>query len=251
MSYVNIDGIDYPSDNLPPNSNNKATIERRERRKRSKNMASWTSSTGEHMTYTVQPKDCNKSLSETNFCLAPLPKAVPACVFTQQYYKEEGKTPMRYNDNYASANAYVASPQSDVATQRDFLLKELDLADYPKQKELQKLFNLNVDNTPKTYKEVIDIIKAGTYTIDPKIAKKVDAFDLSDNGNDLDDYHYGPMYGIVWPGPVSDWDGYHTAEKEKSKQYSAAKRIIMTGDAAAGLKALQDFEAWLPVGKSN
>lgn len=153
---------------------------------------------------------------------------------------------MRYNDNYASANACVTSPQSDAATQRDFLLKELASADYPKDRELQKVFNLNVNNTPKTYKEMIEIIKAGKYTIDPKIAKKVEAYDTSDDGNDLDDYHYSAMYGIIWPGPVADWDGYRTAEVEKTKQYSAAKRIIMTGDAADGLKALQSFEAWLP-----
>lgn len=199
----------------------------------------------------------NIACNTTTSVFAPLPTAVPtswtncmACIPCVEI-KEEGKTPMRYNDSYASANACVTTPQSDTAKEREFLQKELAIANYPKQNELRKVFNLHADNTPKTYKEMIDIIKTGKYTIDPKIAKKVDAFDTSDNGNDISDFHYGPMYGIVWPGPVADWDGYHAAEGEKAKQYSTAERIIMTGDAAAGLKALQDFEAWLPVGKSN
>lgn len=151
---------------------------------------------------------------------------------------------MRYNENSACANATVQSQPSDTAVTRDYLLKRLASADYPKDCELRKFFNLYVNNTPKTYKEMIDIIKAGTYTIDPKIAKKIEALGDGDEEGFCD--HYGPMYGIVWPGPQADFKGLEAAVKEKTKQYTAAKDIIMTSGPSFGLIALQNFEAWLP-----
>jgi len=189
-------------------------------------------------------------------CLAPLPKAVPSSPCPRgggiechptvcdcwNVTQQEGKTPMRYNDNYASASASVQAQPSDTAVQRDFLLSELAKADYPKDKELRSLFNLYVDNTPKTYKDMIAIIQAGTYTIDPKIAKQIE----SGLEKDEDFCYGGPMHGIIWPGPVSDYDGFNVASVEKTKQFAAAKRIIMTDDAKAGLAAIQAFEAWLP-----
>lgn len=186
--------------------------------------------------------------------LAPLPVAVPVCQakpaswWIDDCIKEEGKTLMCYNDNYASASANVTTVQSDTATQRDYLLSRLAKADYPKHQELANLFNLYVDNTPKTYKELIDIIKNDKFTIDKKVEK---ALELNEETSDEERWYWGPTHGIIWAGVQPDRDGYNTAEKEKGKQFTAARDIIMTGDAAAGLKALQDFEAWLPVGKSN
>ena len=178
--------------------------------------------------------------------LAPLPKAVPCnCPVDDTYCcKQEGKTPMRYNDNYASASASVQAQPSDTAVQRDFLLSELAKADYPKDTELRKLYNLYVDNTPKTYKDLIAIIQAGTYTIDPKVAKQLE--NTQEEAEDDFAPNWGPIHGIIWPGPVADYDGYKAAGTEKSKQYAVAKRVIMTDDAKAGLAAIQAFEAWLP-----
>lgn len=253
MFYVNIDGVNHPSDNLPPNSNNNKTIERRERRKRSKRMSTWTSFTGEPMEYTVQPKDHNKSLSGTNFCLAPLPKQPPAPQakavprtsiqeWVDMYVpKQEGKTPMRNTFSGAYASVDVTPLKSDTETTRDYLLNRLEIATYPKRNELHKLFNIGVDNSPKTYKELIDIIKNDKYTIDAKIAKRLDA----EEEQEIEDIYWGSTYGIIWPGPVEDLKGYRAAMTEMDKQATAARDVIMT-DASAALKALQAFEAWLP-----
>lgn len=184
------------------------------------------------------------------FELAPLPEAVP-CVQTQAYEdlekyicpKQEGKTPMRnYNDAYASAN--ITSPRSDTAVQRDYLLGRLNQAEYPKQHSFMKLFNLHVDNAPKTYKELVDAIKNDKFSLDAKIVKKVDNFSDEDNPEGYNPY--GPFFGIVWDGPKPDPEGYAVASKDLTKQFTAAKDTIMTSDATTGLKALQDFEAWLP-----
>lgn len=218
-------------------------------------MPSYRNSLGERFEY-IQPLDKNKSISETNYCLAPLPKAVPASdkingltaswIIIDDVIKEEGKTPMRYNDNYASASANVTTVQSDAAVQRDYLLNRLSKAQYPKEQSFTKLFNLYVDNTPKTYKELIDAIKNDKFTLDPKAVKKVDKFSDEDNEYPEGFNPFGAFFGIVWEGLTPDPEGYQAAVKELCKQATAAKDIIMTGDAADGLKALQDFEAWLP-----
>jgi hypothetical protein len=201
-----------------------------------------------------------KALQANHFCLAPLSKTVPTpeyqpgceCWNTQGptlgdilgCTKQEGKTPMRYNDNYASASATVAAQPSDTAVTRDYLLTRLAKADYPKEQALSKLFNLNAYNIPKTYQQMIDIIKAGTYTIDSKIAANLAASEANDDGDD--GWYWGAMYGIVWPGPQPDKKGYAAAIEQKRTQYTAAKDTIMVGSAVEGLAALQAFEAWLP-----
>ena len=63
---------------------------------------------------------------------------------------------------YNKANAYasVSTSKSDTAIQRDYLLSQLTEAWYPKERELESLFNLYVDNTPKTYKDMIAATEA-------------------------------------------------------------------------------------------
>jgi hypothetical protein len=184
------------------------------------------------------------------FQFAPLPKAVPAVSLIDDWYteepvKKEGKTPMRYNETNAYAS--VSAPKSDIAIQRDFLLSQLADAWYPKERELEKFFNLYVDNTPKTYKEMIEAIKNGKYTIDPKAAKQIEA-----DEDDEDDFRcWGPLFGIVWDGPQPDREGYTKARAEACKQKIAAERTIMTADGTAGLAALQAFEAWLPTSEAG
>lgn len=198
-------------------------------------------------------KDCKTECQYIE--LAPLPQAVPSVA--QQFFgydaciKQEGTTPMRYTDNSAIATASVATQPTDASVTRDYLLTRLAKADYPKYREFRKLFNLYVDNTPKTYKEMIDIIKSGTYTLDEKITKRVDAaqadFDEVEGDEDLNFVSpWGPLYGIVWPGPKSDQKGYDAAVKENGTRYTAAKDAIMVGTAAEGLAAIQAFEAWTP-----
>lgn len=169
-----------------------------------------------------------------SFGTFPLPAPCPA---------QQGNNPMRYNEISATAN--VTAPKSDEAIQREYLLDRLQSAHYPKIHSMVEHFNLHVNNTPKTYKELIDTIKKGKYTLDEKITKKIDAQE-DDDSDDCDVYYDGPFYGIVWDGPQPDRKGYMTALEEINKMYQAAKDTIMVSDAAEGLKAIQKFEAWMP-----
>jgi hypothetical protein len=181
------------------------------------------------------------------FQFAPLPKAVPVSPPTKKSWNEfeecckyqEGKTPMRYNETNAYAS--VSAPKSDISTQREYLLNRLENAFYSKDSELEKFFNLHIDNSPKNFQELIDAIKGGKYTIDKKAQQALD------NAKEDDEQWYsGPLYGFVWEGLQADYDGYHAARDAKKKQKTVATDVIMTGDAAAGLAALQAFEAWMP-----
>lgn len=182
--------------------------------------------------------------SSTYVTFAPLPTsvAVPADVCCK---KEEGNNPMRnYNDTYAVAA--ISNPKSDEAIQREYLIGRLESASYPKREKLTDLFNLYVNNAPKSYKELIDAIKNDKFKLDAKRTARIDQRleDLDD-----DEPYYGGIDaydGILWDGPQPDTKGYGAATVEMQKQYTASKDAIMTGDAAAGLAALQAFEAWLP-----
>lgn len=197
----------------------------------------------------IEANECSFATLQEVKCPTPWPcvtkkanvfgkyKAVPVTVCNQQ----EGTTPMRYNDNYASANASVSTPKSEITIQRDYLSQRLSEVSRPKANEFEKLFNLYVDNTPKTYKEMIEIIKAGTFTVDPQMEKAVAR--AIEDGQEV---NFGPLCGIVWPGPKQDYEGYRAALKELKKQHAKAEDIIATSDAVIGLKAVYDLEAWVP-----
>lgn len=187
-------------------------------------------------------------------CLAPLPKAVPAFSEAKWAYqsgckiKEEGKTLMRYNDNYASASVQTVTPKSDAQVGREYLLNRLEAASYPKRSSFEKMFNLYVSNEPKNFQEVIDRIKNDKFKINKKVQKKLDALkaDADETGADDFPWYHGWSYGIEWDGPKADFAGYEQALSDCDAEQTKARDIIMTSDNAAGLKALQDFEAWTP-----
>jgi predicted nucleic acid-binding protein len=156
--------------------------------------------------------------------------------------KEEGKTPMRYNDNYAHAS--VTAPQSDTAVTRDYLNGRLVQAFGLKEREFHTIFNLYVDNTPKTYKEMIDAIKNDKFKIDPKVERRL--ADAEDDKDEDSFRFYGPMSGIIWDGPQPDRKGYEAACTEMDKQYRKANDAVMVKSAEDGLAAIEAFEAWLP-----
>lgn len=212
-----------------------------------------TSSTNKSITINDFNKACqalqaaNVPHVSTNY-ISTLPKAVPPWPTSPcenecpsvTFTKEEGK-PMRYNDNYASATANVSTPKSDTATSRDYFLKRLEGAMYPKREGFMDLFNLNIDNQPKNYKDLIAAIKDGKYTIDKKVEKRFEASD-EDNG-----WYFGSLHGIIWDGPKQDYEGYRKALEELKKQDTAARDAIMAAATAGDMKAAVDaFEAWTP-----
>lgn len=235
MFHVNIDGVLHPSDNLPPTSTNTETIKRRKRRKRSKMNENKYVGT-----------DC------FHFPLAPLTVPFPVVkhdMFPEDAYynapkksKSEGKTPMRYNDNTAIASVTVQ--KSDAAVQREYFLKRLDNARWPKSSSLEKLFNIHAPQNPASFLQLIDMIKNDKFKINKKAQKKMD--ELKEEGMEYE-WFYGPMYGFEWDMPAkADMKGYDTAIEKMEKQMNIARDTIMSGDAAAMAKAVADFEAWTP-----
>lgn len=155
-----------------------------------------------------------------------------------------------------AATASVSS-KTDIQQQRDHLLarhqevlRSFD-AYYGKIHEmLRKTFSLEVNNTPKTSRELIAAIKAGTYKLDDRIA------DLQDKGNQydeaMDEEYIGGMFAaITFDGPTPDRTGYDKAVAEFRGMLKDAKDTIIVKDPDTGLAAIQALEAWTPTTKAN
>lgn len=110
--------------------------------------------------------------------------------------------------------------------------------------KLGNQFNLFVDNRPKTYKELIDAIKGGKYKLDEKRTKLIDA--SLDDDDEFGFCPYEPFEGIVWDGPQPDHKGHEDAAHELAKAHTKTLDAIKVLPAAEGLKALQEFENWVP-----
>lgn len=170
---------------------------------------------------------------------APWPEKSRLCEMLCEI-KKEGKTPMKnYNDSYACAS--VSTAKSDTAVTRDYLLNRLDKASYPKRQDFEKLFNLGVDNQPNTFVKLIEAIKGGKYTVDPKVEKTLAASEA--NG---ERWYGGAFHGIIWDGPKEDYEGYGKAVEEMNNLQVKTRDQIMVKDGEAGLAALEAFEAWTP-----
>lgn len=178
------------------------------------------------------------------FKLAPLPQceAVPCTQPANKPWpcksmkkEQQGNTPMAYCNSTTPA-------KSDAQVQRDYLTGRLREVRYIVSDGLINMFNLHVNQQPKTYKELIDWIKNDKFTLDTKRTAKIDAF-VGDG-----DWYGSYFDGIIFTGSgkPKDYDGYTAATVEMDKAYTAAMDVIVTGDAAAGLAALQKFEAFVP-----
>lgn len=154
---------------------------------------------------------------------------------------------MRYENNVASVT--VAERPSEASEQRRHLLKRLQDTANNKMYDgqLDVFFNINSAGVPDTYQQMIDAIKGGKFTLDPKKTKKVDEAAEEQDTWSLRDY--GPFYGIVFtdfPGP--DFGGREAARKKISDKYQEVKDNIIILSPADGLAALREFEAWWPEG---
>lgn len=135
--------------------------------------------------------------------------------------------------------------KTEAAVQRDYLSCRLRDATYDKDNQLAEQFQMHSDPSPKTYKQLIDMIVNKKYTLDDKRIKKIDAAIEADNLYAI----FGCFDGIVWNGGP-DVDGYNAAIKAMHVEKQKVKDIIMGGVYADALKALQAFEAWTPVGNA-
>lgn len=137
--------------------------------------------------------------------------------------KQEGTTPMNTN------------------SERDYLNRRVGEINRIHDRDLAKQFHLGENTQPKTYKEMIDWIKNDKYEIDKKLAKRIDSY-VDDDG-----VYFGTFLdAIIWTGCgfKVDREGYDTAHEALCKARRETLDVINVSDAAAGLKALQEFEAW-------
>lgn len=159
---------------------------------------------------------------------------------TEDQAQKKKENNMCYSKNTSTgavASISVAPDRSD-ADKRDHLKAQLREARYEKMSEAAPLFNLNVNNTPKTFRDLIAAIKDGKFTIDEKFAKKVDAKIAND-----EPIWYSPLEGIIWDGPQQDYAGYHAFEDHLQKEYQKAKDEIIVLPLEQGLEALRRFQA--------
>ena len=172
--------------------------------------------------------------------LAPLPQQVPQPECAKKLCKQEqGNKPMRYNETTTQLNINAAPCETQ--TQREYLLDRLQSARLEKRSKVRGIFNIDVDNSPETFVDLIERIKKGKYTIDSKIESKIKSL-----GDDEKRFN-GPLYGIIWEGPQPDHKGFDQAiQNDIPAEYVKAKDIIMVADPVKGLEALRAFEAWMP-----
>ena len=57
---------------------------------------------------------------------------------------------------------------------RDYLVRRLEVVGYELERKLPDQFNLYVNNTPKTYKELIDAIKNDKFKLNKHIAERLE-----------------------------------------------------------------------------
>jgi hypothetical protein len=135
----------------------------------------------------------------------------------------------------------VENTMTTVNTERQYLVNRIRDIKYNFNDTVINQYHLYGDNSPKTYQELIDAIKNGSYTLDTKRVAKIDAAVLNDEKYTV----RSPFDGIKWTLPgAPDQAGYNLAKADLDSKYQAAMDIIQTADAATGLKALQDFQAW-------
>ncbi len=123
---------------------------------------------------------------------------------------------------------------------------------WSKYGDLERTFKLYVDNTPKTFEELIAKIKEGKYTVDSKIQKKFEAKKADFEGDNFGDFWYhGPLYGLVWDGPQPDRKGFDAASEALAKARDRVIDDVEILSPVDGLAAFRAFEAWTPTGVAS
>lgn len=179
--------------------------------------------------------------------------------------KEEN--PMRFGDTNpnstvisgVSLSAIADASKTDLQTQREYLLRrhsdiESNYRYYGSEVDKMKAF-FNIDgyatmNRPKTAKDLLDRIAAGTIKLDEKkLALQDIAIASGDGFEDTDGHWVGQadaFYALDFGDPTPDRAGFEAAKDAATKALRAAKDTIMIGTPEAGLAALQALEVWTP-----
>ncbi len=172
-------------------------------------------------------------------CFDTLRNNTIPCVSTYNIPREREDT---MQNICLEVNARTPATQDPDREKRQYLENRLDRINYTKSNELYKLFGLNDDEEPKNYAEMKARLLAGKYTL-PK-DRVVD--ELYDDYDENGPYSDNRILSLRWrdPAKYADKKGKAEAEKEMTTVYTAVKDQIKISDVAAGLVALQAFEAW-------
>jgi len=203
----------------------------------------------------------------------PDPKLQERCQYWYNYLQDQsgaaktkGNNPMAYNNSPTTANVSMTvaatAPKSDTQTQREYLLSRLDglksrYDSVPPKLcvTLRELFNLDAPGFPRKPQDLIDAITKGKFTLDQKRIDKINArqeeYDEDESGYDAWDDEFVLGFFKFTDLPKADRKGFDAAIASWESAAQATRDTIMTGDAAAGLAALQALEAWTPTGKPN
>lgn len=129
--------------------------------------------------------------------------------------------------------------ETDIVSQRRYFNDRTNSVFYDKENENIETFRIHNSEYPRTYKELIDAIKNGLYTLDEKRTKVIEA---------EPSYACSMTDGMKFKLPTApDREGYSKADKAlRAAKQAARDQIAAATDGAAMLKAVEDFKAWTP-----
>jgi len=120
-----------------------------------------------------------------------------------------------------------------IREQRDKLLSRARATFFDGRTKLEEEFGLRAKR-PATYKEAVDILKAGTYTLDLPDETEEDDY------NEFDVSSF--WWSVNWYGIKVDRKGYQAALKDYEKQYNDLTDTIQFKDVDTGFAALEEFK---------
>lgn len=164
------------------------------------------------------------------------------------FLEKEGENPMLKSVTAAPTAIASITAESDTQKKVDYLNDRARKVFSDIERTFRQMFHLNSSSQPRYYKELIDAIKNGEYTIDEKAAKDADE-KWQDHVEYPDEYwhDYNAFYGIDFTKfPKPDYRGREKALEELRAEYQRVQDAIAIFPAEEALKAVQDFEKWLP-----
>lgn len=163
-------------------------------------------------------------------CLCAPVSCTPISLSTIGYAKPTSKSYAKKENtmNIAASTTIAATPTDQ--RQRDYLLGRLESISYDKHSGFYKHFKLDPVEFPKTFKELVEKIKADDFFMEEKrMDQKMSIYSIMDY--------------VRWTKDKPDQAGYDKACEELKKAQQATKDLIIISEPKDGLKALNDFEA--------
>jgi hypothetical protein len=124
---------------------------------------------------------------------------------------------------------------TETENQRQYLEHRLENIKYAKDRDALKFFHINRWK-PSSYKEALELLKAGKFKLDDEA---LSMFDEDDCGFS----NYTFMELIEWDLEPADKAGYKAAQEKIVKAYTDTRDAIKIAAPEKGLEALKAFES--------